>query len=273
MAEKMSTPAKISSFSSLETETPRTTFFSLPLEIRYAIYEEVAPQLQPRSVYFDRNIYLWRKKGEGSRCPAILLVCKQIYAEASTTLLGRMELKMIYSDHAASASSATSILVKVCGLEEYTNVLQIVDRLQLTLFIGSTSQMIGVVINLLGWIKTVLAERDKPMRQLTVTFCATHWKTESRPSALVYAAQGLQMLCPTEFVFQCGFSGQECMAAREVLGMGQHKPSPTDRPVVSKESAFQAFAKAWGNSHTWWVVQILTHCLGMLKWLGTLCGW
>lgn len=214
--------------------------FRLPPELRLTIYEYILPPTKARSLYLTRDVCTWSDPKPHRKFLKYLLVCRRMTDEALDILYSRHEL-LLYTSHWA-------LQTRVGGLQDYTDVLQRAHRVRLTLFVSGGLEQDNVLVALLSWLKAVLAEREKPLKLLTLEFCAIGWKLECQPTAVLYSAQGFRSLGPTKFRFQCGFSGVGSESAMEALMQHANDKIRTPSKPVSKEEAFEKYLNAWKKS-------------------------
>ncbi|KAF2173098.1 hypothetical protein M409DRAFT_17046 [Zasmidium cellare ATCC 36951] len=216
-------------------------FTLLPPELRLRIYSYILPPTKPRALYLTRDVWTRKEPRPCRTFLGIFLVCRRMYDETVDFLYARHELLL--------GSAHPPLQNRVGALEEYTRVFQRAQRIRLTLFVTGELAQDNVLIALMGWLKAVLTERERPMKLLTLEFCAIRPTLDCRPTALLYAAQGFRSLGPTKFVFQCGFRGVGSESAMEALM--QHANEKMRVPVrtpVSAEEALERFLVVWRRS-------------------------
>lgn len=232
---------------------PCSPFFSrLPLEIRLMIYEYVLGPTKPHSLYLSHDVWTWNAVKSKRTFLNVFLVCGQMYRETVDILYARHELSL-YGTH-------WPLQTRLGALKDYTRTILRAQRIRLTLFVTGELAKDNVLVALMGWLKAVLAERTRPLKMLTLEFCAVYPTLTCQPTALLYAAQGFRSLGPTKFMFQCGFSGVGSERAMEALM--QHANEKIREPLgksMSAEEAYEWYWVAWKKSQPTGLVYHLAH--------------
>ncbi|KAK4507098.1 hypothetical protein PRZ48_000832 [Zasmidium cellare] len=208
-------------------------------ELRLTIYELSINPTKSRGLYLSRDV--WTRKDREKpwrRFMKLFFVCRRMYDETVDILYKRHEL-LLFSAHPPLQN-------RVGCLTTFAHVFQRAQRIRLTLFVTGDLAQDNVLIALMGWLKAVLAERERPLKSLTLEFCAISPTLDCKPTSLLYAAQAFRDVGPTKFVFQCGFSGVGSESAMEALMQhANEKIRKSSRPPVSSEEAFAKYLVAW----------------------------
>lgn len=232
----------------------QSNLLRLPSELRIAMYEYILDHIKTQPLYIARDVWTWKKPctarsqhSRGWRFLNLLLSCRRIHNEAADTLYRKHGLCLIV-DCTQDLSSQCLVRRRICPIEGYANVLKRVHSIRLKLFLTGELCQANVIVALLSWIKAVFAERHTPLERMTVEFCATCWKLECRPTAVIYTAQGLRDLAPARFEFQCGFSGMETEDA--VIALAEHANKKRRIPIqpLSSEEALERLLQAWSKT-------------------------
>ena len=221
--------------------------FRLPLELRLNIYEDILGCTKARPLYIQRHVWSWNSRvllGQNERtkrCHNLLVVCRQMYNDVIEVLYRRHELQLYTTCEASQQTRITH--QRICGIEDYASVLLRVRKLRLTLFLSSNPHEADALLALMGYLKTILAERESPLQVLNIEMCAMDSK-HCKSTAVLYAAQGFRSFGKTSFHFQCGFSGVGSESAMQAL-MQHANEKEKGSEDLSKEEALEKLDKAW----------------------------
>jgi hypothetical protein len=233
--------------------------FRLPIELRLQIYNYLLTNVKPRPLHVGR--YVWSSHNAQPRAGTLdyrnlLVSCGRAYEEMSDLIYSQHELT-VYLDRVWDSGLArpTKLVGDQLGeVEKFGNLFRRLHRLNVTIFVTGEEAKDKVVIALLTWLKTVLVARERPLRMLTLWLCATGWKFERRPVAVLYAAQALGRIAPTTFHLHCGFQGPECAAivSDEAIKRLPEGRCAEAQPGTTEDEALRRFVGAWSQSLPEW---------------------